>query len=103
MMNLLKRYQGVIGILAIAIAGFIAYSVFFKGSDAPPLSQEDVSAAKSAVDQELIALLLTLKTITLDTALFDDPAFKSLKDFSQELVPEPVGRPNPFAPLEGAE
>lgn len=50
-------------------------------------------------DQELVATLLALRSVKLDGAIFSDPGFQSLKDFSTEIVPEPIGRPNPFLPL----
>ena len=48
---------------------------------------------------DLIALLLELKSIKLDTAILQNPTFLTLQDFSVTLIPEPVGRVNPFAPL----
>lgn|SRR3989344_7436672 len=97
-MNFFKKYQNVIFIVVAVILGFIAYSYFFTGKETPVLSEETVSQATPA-DQDLISLLLELKAITLDESLFADAAFMSLQDFSKELIPEAVGRPNPFAPL----
>lgn len=99
MMTFFKRYQALIGIVAIIIAAFIAYSIFFARPATPALTTSSVSEATDPADQQLIALLLTLHSITLDTKLFDDARFTNLKDFGRELVQEPVGRPNPFAPL----
>lgn len=59
------------------------------------------SATDSASDQELVNTLLTLRAVTLSGAILNDPAFRSLKDFSTQIVPEPVGRTDPFAPLSG--
>lgn len=98
-MSFIKKYQNVLILLVVIVAGFIAYSIFFAHPEAAPLTESSVAAAENPVDQELIALLLTLHSISLDTTLFTDPKFTSLKDFTRELVPEPVGRPNPFAPL----
>jgi hypothetical protein len=97
-MTFFKRYRTLIlAVIIIAIA-FFAYSYFFAGERQPILS-EQAPAVGTPVDQDLIALLLQLKSIRLDTAIFNDPAFRSLQDFSQALVPEPIGRTNPFAPL----
>jgi type II secretory ATPase GspE/PulE/Tfp pilus assembly ATPase PilB-like protein len=52
------------------------------------LTSENTGAAAPA-DQDLIALLLDLKSISLDEQIFSDPAFQSLSDFSQDLVAEP--------------
>ncbi len=102
MMSLIQRYQNFIVIAVVIIAGFIAYSFFFTGGDEQVLSTTEV-AQSAEVDRELIALLLELKGITLDESLFADQRFRSLQDFSQDLVAEPVGRVNPFAPLGSAQ
>lgn len=99
MMNLFKKYQNVITIGLVILAAFIAYSLFFKPDTGNPLTAQAPSGAQSAVEQELISLLLELRSITLDTSIFDDGRFRSFQDFSQEIVAEPVGRTNPFAPL----
>lgn len=97
-MTILKRYQNIIlGVVLIALA-FTVYSYFFTGNTAPILGTEAVTPT-TAVDQDLISLLFELKGITLDDSIFADPTFRSLQDFSQALVPEPIGRHNPFAPL----
>ena len=52
--------------------------------------------------QQILDILLALRAVKLDDALFSNPAFMSLKDFSTQIVPEPVGRPDPFAPFADA-
>ena len=49
--------------------------------------------------QQILEILLALRAVKLDETLFSNQAFISLKDFSTPIVPEPVGRPDPFAPL----
>src|SRR3989344_1254522 len=51
------------------------------------------------VDKELVDTLLQLRSVTLSAAIFSEPAFTQLQDFGTEIIPEPIGRPNPFAPL----
>lgn len=97
-MNALAKYQNVILAVVIIAIAFAIYSYFFGGAEEAPLTAQNVAAAPQE-DQDLISLLLELRSITLDEDIFADPTFQSLEDFSQELVPEPVGRPNPFAPL----
>lgn len=57
------------------------------------------SPTQQTADQELVATLLTLRAVTLSGKIFEDPAFRNLRDFGTTIVAEPVGRPNPFAPL----
>ncbi len=100
-MSLLSKYKNVIIALCIALAGFVVYNSFFKGGTEAALTAMPVNQ-NAAVEQDLIALLLELHSITLSEAIFTNPDFVSLQDFSQEIVPQPVGRPNPFSPLSGA-
>lgn len=98
MIDLFKKFKTVIIVVLVIAIAFVAYSYFFAKPTEPVLSVQAVSTTPS-VDQDLIAILLQLKSIKLDDAIFSDSAFKSLQDFSQELVQEPIGRNNPFAPL----
>jgi hypothetical protein len=96
-MSIIGKYQNFIMVGVVVVAAFIGYSYFFTGKEEPVLEKQAVTGIKNPVDQELIALLLQLRGIKLDDGIFSDPVFLSLQDFSQELVPEPVGRVNPFS------
>ncbi len=98
MMSFFTKFKKWIGIGIAVVIAFFVYSYFFTGSPEPVLSSESSTSTQS-IDQDLINLLLTLNAIKLDDSIFSDPAFQSLQDFGKDLVPEPVGRPNPFAPL----
>lgn len=52
----------------------------------------------SPVDKELVGTLLQLRKVELSGTIFSDPAFQRLQDFGTQIVPESVGRPNPFIP-----
>jgi hypothetical protein len=97
-MNFFTRFRTPLTVVALIIVAFVIYTVFFTDKNDAVLVQNTESATAS-VDNELIALLLQLKSLTLDDSIFSNDAFQSLQDFSQALVPEPVGRNNPFAPL----
>jgi hypothetical protein len=97
-MSFFSKYRTVILVGILVIAAFAVYSYFFASAPQQSLTATAVTS-NAAVDQDLITLLTTLKSIKLDASIFSDPAFQSLQDFSQALVPEPVGRTNPFAPL----
>ena len=88
----------IVAVIVIALA-FMAYTMFFRGGEQGALSVTSPEGAAGGVEQELLATLLELRTVELDGAIFTDPAFRSLRDFSQPLEPQPVGRNNPFAPL----
>jgi hypothetical protein len=100
MMDIFKKYKNLFIGVAVILMLFIGYSFFFNGnSDSTILSSTVTGGETSAADNELLLLLAELKAIRLNDALFQDQAFKSLNDFGLELVPEPSGRRNPFAPV----
>lgn len=64
------------------------------------LSTTSGSPTQENADQQLVATLLALRSVSLSGTIFQDPAFISLRDFGTAIVAEPLGRPNPFAPLQ---
>lgn len=84
-------------VLAVLIGGYILYNTFIK-TDASTtlLKKENVADAKTP-DESLIPLLLKIQNVTLDEKLFLDPVFRALVDRSQNIVPEAVGKQNPFS------
>ncbi|MFC1733482.1 hypothetical protein ACFL6I_24550, partial [candidate division KSB1 bacterium] len=85
--------------VAIVIVAFIGYSMFFDGGSNGSVLTSQSASVRGGGDNELLLILVNLRSITLDDALFRDPAFMNLVDFGQQLVPEPTGRQNPFAPV----
>jgi len=83
------------GIVAAAV---IWYSFMRDKTPAPLLQTQDLTAG-NAIESDVVTVLLQLQAVSLSGTIFSDPAFISLQDFGREIVPEPVGRPNPFAPL----
>jgi len=104
-MDFIKKYKNIaLSVVVIAIAAVLYGAIF--GKNAPDLSlltsETPVAGVVGAAGEDVLELLATLRGIKLDGSIFEDPAFRSLEDFSQELVPEPVGRENPFAPVGGS-
>ena len=65
-----------------------------------PISDTGAPESVSIAANDFLTLLLGVKNIKLEDAIFSDPAFQSLRDSSIVLVPDGnEGRPNPFAPL----
>ncbi len=89
----------ILGVLVVALIGWWTLSGGSTGSTAPTLSTSNAAGVSSPADQTLVTTLLALRAVQLDGTIFSDPAFMSLKDFSTPIVPEPIGRSNPFAPL----
>ena len=98
-MELLKRYKLAILGGFIIILLYVVYSVYFTNKDSPTLTLES-GAANIAAGTELVTLLLSLQSITLDNKLFGSPEFRSLIDLGKTISPEPIGRANPFRSFE---
>lgn len=93
--------------ILIAASGFIfaaalLFLVFGERDAREPgaLTSSGELASGPAVGRDLLVILAKLKTTRLDTALFSDPVFLSLRDFGVAIASQPIGRRNPFAPFE---
>ena len=94
-----SQHKIIITIIAIVILGVGWYGLFGSSGEAPVL----VSGTSAAADPgaEVVRTLAQMHSISLSGTIFSDPAFRQLKDFGTQIVPEPVGRSNPFAPIGG--
>lgn len=104
----------IFGVVVIVIAVIIFATSFLgkKKIDAPakstsplssstgaiPLPGVTANTSKTSVD-EFSSLLSSIKSITIDTSLFSNPAYKMFRDFPVSLGSDIVGRTNPFAPV----
>ena len=107
------KIKNIIIFTSIGIAIILIYVFFIKKSpdQAPLVSSVPVAVSPgansasvldgaSSITQDFLSLLLSVKSIKLDDAVFSDPVFLSLQDSSILLVPDGTeGRPNPFAPI----
>lgn len=99
MMHTLSRYK----FFVLGAAVLLAFGVWYGLSQSSaPASLLTADTPADATSQGVVDTLLQLRAVKLDGVIFTEPAFQTLKDFSTQIVPEPVGRPNPFAPLASA-
>ncbi|MDA8611345.1 hypothetical protein N9L18_00575 [Candidatus Pacebacteria bacterium] len=98
-----QKYKKWIIIVLVIIAAFVLYTIFFTGEDeGEGLVSSNATTGQtpaSIVGAEIVAALNRIESLRLDRTIFDDPVYKSLKDRSQEIPPEPVGKANPFDPI----
>ncbi len=96
-MNFIRNNMFAVVVFALIIAGLAGYELYF----APPPSGDALSSGSSGPvsGSQLLASLSNLQSVTLDPSVFSDPIFVSLVDYGISIPHEPVGRPNPFAPL----
>jgi len=91
--------------IAIALIGVVAigggWYFFSSGSGEDEiLTTENVADAQGEVEQNIVDTLLKLRSVSLSGTIFSDPAFSALQDFGTQIIQEPFGRLNPFAPRE---
>lgn len=89
--------------LGLATLAFAAY-YFFAGSGTATISFSNNDAMMSSMlanSQLFIDRRQQLELVSLDTSLFTDPRFTSLRSFAEPLQEQPIGRTDPFAPLPG--
>lgn len=105
-----ETIKNIIIFLVVAVAMIAVYFFFIKKSpsDAPSLVSSSVGVVSSplnsnsnpSISQDFLTLLLSVKNIKLNDAIFSENAFTSLHDSSITLIPDGTeGRVNPFAPL----
>ncbi|KKW19933.1 MAG: hypothetical protein UY63_C0004G0018 [Parcubacteria group bacterium GW2011_GWA2_51_10] len=97
-MSTLKQYKIALLGIAIVVALFIWWGLRGSPQDVPLLTTEALGGA-TGIEKELVETLITVQSISLTGTIFSDPAFRSLGDFGREIIPEPMGRRDPFAPL----
>lgn len=88
-------------VLSFVIILVVWFSVSSVASEQTPSSslltaQALQGSGASGVDADVVATLLQLRAITLSGTIFSDPSFSNLVDFGTEIMPEPIGRENPF-------
>lgn len=66
-------------------------------------SKTVTAGVASPEERAILDTLLQLRAIQLSGTIFTNPAFAALRDFRTDIVAEPIGRRNPFAPLEATE
>ncbi len=99
MHRMFSRNTLILIVVGVIVAGAVWYG--FSGSSAGStiLTTQAADASSNPAQQDLVSTLLTLRAVSLSGTIFSDPSFRGLKDFSTQIVSEPMGRPDPFAPL----
>lgn len=105
MIDMIKNNKIAVVAVAVVIAGLAWYGsgLGSGATDGAVLTSDNPTGAQAAQERAVLDALLQLRTIELRGDVFSDPAFLSLRDFRSEIVPEPVGRRNPFAPLGASD
>jgi hypothetical protein len=101
MMGVLRKHKFLflIGIVVIAGVAWFAMSGGTPSGDAVLTTTTPPSGAAGSAQRQLLSTLNDLRSIRLGAEILNDPAFLSLRDFGTDIITEPIGRRNPFAPL----
>lgn len=62
-----------------------------------------METAKEGVGGDELSVLRTLKSLSIDSSIFDTKVWASFRDSNHEIADQPVSRPNPFAPINPGE
>ena len=102
------KYKKVIISVVIIVIVFLGFKFFKKDpvSDAELLTSTTNNStgnleleAADVLGAQIIQALNQINTLKLDRSIFTRDIYLSLVDKSEPIPLEPVGRPNPFAPL----
>ena len=86
-------------IIIVAVVGYF----YLSGSSAPASSGlvQSSGSDSAVVGTQVLTLLNQIQSLKIDTSLFTDPGYQTLRDYSVAIPQVNVGRANPFAPLPG--
>jgi len=99
-MNKTSSNKSWVWILIIIVVVLIAYFYFY-GNSTPSSLVSSTNSADASVGAQVLRLLNQTNNLKIDTSVFNDPGYKTLRDYSVSIPAVNVGRPNPFAPLPG--
>ncbi len=102
-MEILKQNKLILIVVIIVIALLIWYGMSSSNKTPNTLLTATQTSETDTGDRELLKLLTDMKSIRLDGDIFKSDAYLSLQDFSRDIVGEPVGREDPFAPVNKTE
>lgn len=91
-------------IVIIVVAALIYFYTMGNPTDNSSLTRTDTAGSIEAqnVGSRVLVLLNQINSLKIDSSIFSSDAYRSLVDYSITIPEQPVGRPNPFAPLPGS-
>jgi hypothetical protein len=94
----------IIGAVVVLVIGGAAYFYMTREPyiEEPLLTGVQTASSAVSLDGSFISALSSLRRLRLDDSIFKNPAWDTLTDFGKTLAPQPYGRPNPFAPINGS-
>ncbi|HTR18699.1 MAG TPA: hypothetical protein VMH91_01815 [Candidatus Paceibacterota bacterium] len=97
MMDFISSHK-LMSLVVLALLVGAAWWEFTASSSSPILSTTG-AAGNNQQENQIVSTLLQLQAVTLSGTILTDPGFMSLQDYTTQIISEPLGRPNPFAPV----
>lgn len=92
--------RNIITLIIILLVGVGAYMIVVQEpAGSGDLVTVDTNPLLEGENAAFLRHLQEVREIEMDTSIFSDPRFLSLRNFRLELVDEPTGRDNPFRPI----
>jgi len=91
-MKIITKNKGILTVAVIFALLIYSYNLFF-GSE---MSFMIDGLSASSVGDDLLQIHQDLQAVTLDRDIFSSNGYLLLTDFSTEITPQTIGRPNPF-------
>jgi hypothetical protein len=101
-MKLPSRTTILYGSAAIVFVGAAYYFSTGNQVTQTQIVTEVANSEASQAEQQFITLVNKVDPITFDLSIFSNPRFVGLRDMTTPVVPETVGRKDPFAAYPGA-
>lgn len=81
-------------VLGLVVTAAAIYMLFFRESSEPTLSSD--TGAISSSEFTFINLAARIEPIVFDTSVLEDPRFMRLTDLRTTILPEDIGKQDPF-------
>lgn len=98
MASFAKNSFALIGLIVLGVLGYYMF-VMNKDASLSVGEQERLNEAQLASEQ-FLSELHQLEQLELSDEIFVDTRFRSFVDFTKPLESLPIGRENPFAPVQ---
>ncbi len=89
-------------VLALVVATGLFVYFYMSGNKTPEsITLQEIDSANQVAGVRILNLLNEISALSIDNTFFTDPAYQTLVDYTVEIPPVSVGRPNPFSPIPG--
>ena len=98
MASFAKNAFSLVGIIVLGVLGY--YLFMMNGASSLSVGDRERLNEAQLASEQFLKELHALEDIELSDQLFVDARFRSFVDFTKPVESLPVGRENPFAPVE---